>query len=64
MEEALIIARENVKATLAAITNSPNSTVYGCDANVIAASKISYHSKFKSVAHRAQVIAWQEVANG
>lgn len=63
MQEALIIARQNVEATLAAITNSPNSTVYGCDAKIIAANKIAYHSRFKSDQHRAMAAAWQEVLN-
>ena len=63
MENAMEIARANVKATLSAIANSPNSTVYGCDAKTIAEGKIAYHSKFKSEAHRAQVAAWQEFLN-
>ena len=63
MENALNIARANVAATIAAITESPNSTVYGCDIALIAKGKIAYHSKFKSDAHRAAVVAWTEAVN-
>lgn len=67
MEDALNIARENVRNTLGLIAVGDRvqfNALSGADAKIVAETKIAYHSRFKSPAHRAAVIAWQEVIDG
>lgn len=67
MENALNIARETVRTTLGLISAGDRvefNALAGADRAVVAESKIAYHSQFKSEAHRAAVIAWQEVLDG
>lgn len=67
MEDALIIARENVRKALNMISAGDSvqfNALDGAKAKVLAEGKIAYHSRFQSPAHRAAVIAWQEVLDG